>query len=217
MPFIRDQTIHSRLHQWFSTANRSSPWLFIWGIAPSFIIWELWLGRHTARFENNPFSPGPTIQKVARWLRDIGSLLPNSGSSSLLRNSIMQAFGLDSPSNSTSDRVRIISWAKPPPSWLKLNVDGSARGNLGIGGGGGVCRDHQGCIIFVFHNFYGQVSNTVAEAQAMADGLQLCRDMGLSNIIAETDSQAIFDAIRNPRSSYHWKVWYNLGKILQLV
>lgn len=32
----------------------------------------------------------------------------------------------------------------PPPGWIKLNSDGAVRGNPGLGGAGGVLRDHGG-------------------------------------------------------------------------
>ncbi|KAK4844984.1 hypothetical protein QYF36_026727 [Acer negundo] len=39
---------------------------------------------------------------------------------------------------------KIISWAKPPADWIKLNCDGSRRGNPGNLGGGGIIRDCHG-------------------------------------------------------------------------
>lgn len=39
----------------------------------------------------------------------------------------------------TSNRRQIaINWCFPPPTWFKLNSDGSSLGNLGKAGGGGL-------------------------------------------------------------------------------
>lgn len=37
-----------------------------------------------------------------------------------------------------------IRWEKPQPGWIQLNTDGSALGNPGRAGGGGILRDDQG-------------------------------------------------------------------------
>ena len=42
------------------------------------------------------------------------------------------------------------SWSPPPPMVFKLNFDGASRGNPGLMGFGGLCRDSLGRIIFVF-------------------------------------------------------------------
>ena len=45
----------------------------------------------------------------------------------------------------TSNRRQIaISWCFPPPSWFKLNSDGSSLGNSGKEGGGGLIRNDKG-------------------------------------------------------------------------
>ena len=35
-------------------------------------------------------------------------------------------------------------WLNPPSNWFKLNSDGSARGNPGLAGGGGLIRNEEG-------------------------------------------------------------------------
>ncbi|XP_058106494.1 uncharacterized protein LOC131249746 [Magnolia sinica] len=100
---------------------------------------------------------------------------------------------------------------------MKLNVDGSARGNSRVGGGGGACMDHQGSLVFSFHNKYGSITNNIAEAQAMVDGLKICADKELNNIIMEIDSRIIHEAVSNLFHSCGWKLWYRLEIIHQFV
>ncbi|OMO79278.1 hypothetical protein CCACVL1_13790 [Corchorus capsularis] len=42
------------------------------------------------------------------------------------------------------------TWVKPPPGYLKFNVDASVRGKPGPGGIGGILRDHEGKYIVEF-------------------------------------------------------------------
>ncbi|XP_058086497.1 uncharacterized protein LOC131233729 [Magnolia sinica] len=120
---------------------------------------------------------------------------------------IGRTMSLNTHSSLIADRTLIITWCKPPPVWVKLNVDDSARENSDEGGGRGICKDHLSNLIFAFHNRYGPVSNIVAEARALADGLIQCRDRGFSQIMAETDSRVVFDAVTNPDKSGSWNIW----------
>ncbi|XP_058070898.1 uncharacterized protein LOC131219930 [Magnolia sinica] len=113
-------------------------------------------------------------------------------------------------------KPEIVRWFKPPDQWLKLNIDGSSRGNPGESGGGGVCWDHLGRFIFAFHKHYEFSSNTSAEARAMLDGLNICAEMSLQNIILKTDSEVIADDLKVLGSSNLWNIWYILGKIRDL-
>ncbi|XP_009791070.1 uncharacterized protein [Nicotiana sylvestris] len=62
---------------------------------------------------------------------------------------------------------QIVYWHKPPTGWFKLNTDGCNNGNPGSAGGGGLIRDHNGVLIGVFAEFYGDCSCNIAEAKAI--------------------------------------------------
>lgn len=42
-----------------------------------------------------------------------------------------------------------VKWDSPPMGWIKGNFDGTAKGNLGKAGCGGVLRDHTSRIVDV--------------------------------------------------------------------
>ncbi|XP_058089076.1 subtilisin-like protease SBT3 [Magnolia sinica] len=83
---------------------------------------------------------------------------------------------------------QVVCWRKPPFGWVKLNVDGSSRGNPRVAKGGGVYRGDKGELHFTFSTGYGIASNTRAELRAIHDGLVHCLQHGLKNIIVESDS-----------------------------
>ena len=45
---------------------------------------------------------------------------------------------------------RVGKWLPPPTGFLKINTDGSSRGNLGSAGIGGIGRDSSGLVVFIF-------------------------------------------------------------------
>ncbi|XP_058106054.1 uncharacterized protein LOC131249355 [Magnolia sinica] len=121
--------------------------------------------------------------------------------------------GCDRRKKLTNKSKSIVKWARPPPGWIKLNVDGSSRGNPCVSGGGGVTRDSQGQVIFAFYRNYGHASKTTVETQAILDGIILCSKLGLSSIVVESDSKLVVEAAVDPFAHCHWNIWYRLGAI----
>ena len=113
---------------------------------------------------------------------------------------------MDSMSN------KIVYWCRPPLHCFKLNFDGASKANPGLGGGGGVIRDHFGNFVAAFSSGYGSCTNMYAEFHALKDGLYLCLDMGLdlNNVMVESDSKVLVDTINSSKCSLwrirrHWK------------
>ncbi|WMV25368.1 hypothetical protein MTR67_018753 [Solanum verrucosum] len=82
-------------------------------------------------------------------------------------------------------------WKTPPRITYKLNTDGSALHNSRKIGGGGILRDDQGSIVYVFVVPLGEGTNNQAEVQAACFGLNRCIQHGYTNIILEVDSELL--------------------------
>ncbi|PHU20008.1 hypothetical protein BC332_11159 [Capsicum chinense] len=108
-----------------------------------------------------------------------------------------------------------IVWQKPTSGWLKLNTDGSSKGNSGSAGGGGIIKNSEGCFVLDFAENYGICSNNVAEVKAILQGIKICISMRLSNVIIEDDSQIIIDMINN-KMKPPWQIYYIIDHIIQL-
>ena len=84
-------------------------------------------------------------------------------------------------------------WRPPEINCIKLNVDASffladcLQGSTGVG-----VRDHEGKLIPAQALWYEHEANSfVMEALAIRDGVRLAGNMGLRNIIIETDALEI--------------------------
>ena len=71
---------------------------------------------------------------------------------------------------------------------LKINTDGSSRGNPGQAGVGGVGRDTNGNVIFMFSIHKGVHSNNVMEALAIKVAMMQACSLGWRKIVCELDS-----------------------------
>ena len=65
-----------------------------------------------------------------------------------------------------SIQVKWISWSLPPEGSLKLNIDGSSKGNPGLSGRGAVLRNHRGKFVLAGSYFNGVCTNMEAELRA---------------------------------------------------
>ena len=106
----------------------------------------------------------------------------------------------------------LVGWIKPLCGWIKLNCDGSCRGNPGNSGGGGIIRDCDGMAKAAFSSHFGNGTNNSAELKAILEGIRLCKRLLYFNVIIESDSRIVVDWLRKGRCTlwYLWDFWEDL-------
>ena len=89
----------------------------------------------------------------------------------------------------------------PPPliGFLKINTDGSSRGNPGHAGIGAIGRGNDGEVVFLLSSYKGQHSNNLMEALAIKDAIERGCSLGWRKIICESNSQIVVDMLNNQR------------------
>jgi len=104
-------------------------------------------------------------------------------------------------------------WHPPPQGFLKFNIDGASKGNLGISSFGGVLRDENGCLLFIFHCHLGRATNNMEELMALEQCLEFLKQDNLQNIIIEADFELIINSIKRiscgtelEKVSKHWRL-----------
>ncbi|XVF26187.1 hypothetical protein REPUB_Repub13aG0277500 [Reevesia pubescens] len=88
-----------------------------------------------------------------------------------------------------------ISWSKPLTDFVKINVDGSVRGQPRFATTGGVLRDEHGMWISGFTYRIGVACILTAELWAVFQGLLLSWDRGFQKVQMETDSLTVLQKI----------------------
>lgn len=102
-----------------------------------------------------------------------------------------------------SPKVSLIAWELPPPTFHKLNFDGSVRGAAAVAGF--IIHTHDGQLLRASTFNLGRSSIIIAEATALHQGLRLALFLGLQNIIIEGDNLLVIKAIKNAWST-PWKI-----------
>ncbi|XP_042944711.1 uncharacterized protein LOC122278598 [Carya illinoinensis] len=106
----------------------------------------------------------------------------------------------------SSKPIKLITWSPLDRGRIKLNVDDGSCGNLGAAGGGGILRDYKGDVIGGFVHTYGHATNTIAECRAVYDGLWLCRQLNVWDVLVESDSVVIVGWLASGICKY-WFLW----------
>ena len=84
-----------------------------------------------------------------------------------------------------------------PVGWLNLNIDGSAIGNLGVTGGGGLIRNENDDWIMGFARSLGITSGVMAELWALKDGLTVASLLRIADICVKLDAELIVLLLNN--------------------
>ena len=91
-----------------------------------------------------------------------------------------------------------IKWEKPQLGWVHLNIDGSALGNPGRVGCGGIIQNDHGDWIGGFSRSIGFTTSFIAELWALRDGLTLYSNLHFNAVDIEIDVKEIVDLLTNP-------------------
>ncbi|XP_058092498.1 uncharacterized protein LOC131238937 [Magnolia sinica] len=184
--------VEARLSQWWAAVRSRQDKSVNQMIIPCIVIWEIWKARNAAVFDDVPGYK-------------LGSGRSDSTTAGAVLSSAIRKRG----------RASLIRWERPSTGWVKINVDGSARGNSGRLGGGGICRGEMGNFLFAFSGGYGVGTNTIAELRVVHDGLALGIQRGYSQIILESDSNLVVELLNGVATpGWKWRRW--LHRIYQL-
>jgi len=78
-------------------------------------------------------------------------------------------------------------WEFHSPDWIKINIDGAARGYLGLSTHGGIFCGSLGEFIGVFYAFLKVQTTLVVEFYGVIHTMEEAQKMGLTNVRLECD------------------------------
>lgn len=74
---------------------------------------------------------------------------------------------------------------------------------------GGIIRDDSGRALAGFAHSYGVSTNTLAKGRALLDGLEMAQNLGIKNLLVESDSKVILGWLKSDTCNfrYMWDFW----------
>nr|XP_051196898.1 uncharacterized protein LOC127310254 [Lolium perenne] len=142
-------------------------------------LWAIWTARRKALHEELFQSPMTTFGFIQSYLKDL-QLIPAKVESKV------------EASRSTSSTKMI----RPPPSFMKINVDAAILRTGTRGSVSALCRSEQGVFVGASTRVIdGVFDPTIMEAMACAEGLSLAHDLQLQRICLASDCLEVVQSV----------------------
>ena len=140
-----------------------------WRITPFAILWSIWKERNNRIFRGLSLTSAELISKItlaiAKWALDRKEFFNFCLYDILINWELCMRCG--------PVKVRkSILWSPPHVSLFKFNVDGAARGKPGPAGIGGVLRNCNGDVLFMFSKYVGVCDSNEVEVLAILESLR---------------------------------------------
>jgi ribonuclease HI len=147
------------------------------------LAWMLWNNRNNAVW-NNEKETGRCIGVKARQHWNEWYLVQN----------------LQQNTTETAHQQHQTTWQPPPFNWYKCNVDAGFHQEVNKTSAGWCVRDYRGHYVMAGTTWKdGQCSILEGEAMALLHAMRELEQRGLSQVIFETDSKSVVDAIQHFR------------------
>lgn len=207
------RSVEHWLHAWSNGVNIRSQMGYTITGAIFYSLWELWKHRCKLKFEGGTANPNAIINATLSHVRFMNGFMIPKRRETQFEKTMLQNLCI-TVRNVGFRRGKWVCWTRPDESTLKLNIDGSKRGNDTTAGG--VCRNASGEFVFGFAMKLAHSDILRAELEAIWHGLQLCWEKQLINVALESDSELACNMIIN-REKVPWKYMYLVRRICNLL
>jgi ribonuclease HI len=196
----------------------------LWTSTPTLIVWVIWWERNKRIFHKETTPIQAVLQKLEKSISEV----VNSSHAKLKCN--LRLTWWDSvvirewkyiyvPTGwchqSTNAKIierHLVHWIPPAQGFVKINFDGSSRGNPGDSGASVCIRDNQGAVLAIKSCSLPRGTNNMAEAHGLLAGLSLARKGGFQRVQIEGDSLVIINACIK-RDIHNWQLAYILQQV----
>ncbi|XP_059066468.1 uncharacterized protein LOC131857768 [Cryptomeria japonica] len=201
------------LFQSWPIPTKESTLSLIMELSPSSLVWEIWKERNHKLFDNKSRRIETILNSIAMIIVDsinyklAFSLGPPKVFSSWDESIRKNWHGIRIPPSfgKKDNRRKTAIWSPPKPGWIKLNFDGTSRGNSGPSGIGYVIRDHTGPTLRKMAKLIPLDTNNIEEFKALQFKLRDCINHGFNNILVEGDSEIAINAIKR-KNTPNWRL-----------
>eukprot|EP00253_Pinus_taeda_P011233 PITA_11233 len=175
----------------------------LWNLIPCFLYWSLWKERNNRVFNNRSRSAKILWLLLKYNLQETLALrawTENDWPTSPREKIIWNSWNLNisySQQDIHSNPPKVTSpsqWSPPVGATFKLNFDGAAKGNPGPSGYGGVIRNAEGSVEYIYYGSTGINTNNMAELEGMWKGICVADQHNFYPLEVEGDSLILINA-----------------------
>lgn len=216
------------LFQAWPSLHPKSMFACIWICSPSLVLWAIWWECNKCIFRNSPSSLDSVLNRLHHSIVDVTNAyvckFKGNRDFSSWDNIVSKRWeGLNFPvlpfPLCPKDKLQArapVKWSHPQQGFIKLNLDGSSKGNPSNYGIGYVLHDHYGDVLCFEACPIAPTTNNFAEALALLQGLSTAKKFQIRHIHVEGDSSIIINACVR-QSSFARHIHYVLVQICSLL
>ncbi|KAK9913636.1 hypothetical protein M0R45_037446 [Rubus argutus] len=156
----------------------------------AFVAWNIWKGRCEAVYKSTPPTPSQTINTVRRQCLEFKQA----------------RCGVAKPTHTIPTPANA-AWAPLLDPLIKINVDGAWDSTSKVAGAGVIIRGQNGNFIAGSATISSTSSVIEAEAAALVKGMKLAVQLNLDNVVLESDSQELINALDNHIERGNWRIY----------
>ena len=169
------------------------------------LIWEIWCSRNKKIFEGKNENIWSSKSFILASIRETDKMAKGCMKNCqedliILHNLRIKGRPPDGPS------IIPVKWNLPPSGWIKVNIDGAARGSPGKAGCGGIFRTCRGFIKGCFSLFLGTRLAFEAEIMGFILAIEFAYKFKWKNLWVETDSTYIVALFKDSTISMPWEL-----------
>eukprot|EP00253_Pinus_taeda_P017343 PITA_17343 len=201
-----------------------------WNLSAPFILWLTWKERNRRIFQNSAKNPeviwarvSESIREtilVSKWEDDDWKATPEEQEILNNLNLKPEMVHFKGPTSQDMRSQSPEEFRYPKDQFVKLNFDGASKGNPGDAGFGGIFRDSNRSVRWIYADWGGQMTNNEAEFWALHQGLQIAVRNGYSKLEITGDSQLAVDILRRLNNGQGWekvaKSWRTAGIVKEI-
>jgi len=222
--------IKQTIFQWHTEKFQCKVVWRAWELIVSFLIWLIWKERNRRIFQDKSKGSEAIWKRVVIFVREMilaEEWEADDWKTEQNEEQIIVRINLkydmvhtkkvkgDSRNAQSSDKFKY-----PRDKFIKLNFDGALKGNPGNAGFGGIFRDSEKTIRWIFAEWGGAMKNNEAELWAVHQGLRTTIRNGYRNLEIEGDSQIVIDMLRKLNNGKNWEQiansWRTAGIVQEL-
>ena len=105
-----------------------------------------------------------------------------------------------------------VHWNPPPPGWLKINIDGAAKGSPGHAGCDGIFRTCRGFVKSTFSIYLGIKFVFEAELTGLILAIEIASKLNWNNLWVESDPEYAVYSLKHRSHNVPWPLrnrWLN--------
>jgi len=207
--------INAIIFQWHKENFQCKVVRRAWGLIAGFVLWMVWKERNRRIFQDKAKDLEIIWKRAVNLMREtilVEEWDAEDWKANQTEEVILNLLNLNyemvhhKKNNRQSMRTqKSDKFIYPRDNFIKLNFDGASKGNPGNTGFGGIFRDSQKKIRWIYAEWGGEMTNNEAELWAIHQGLRIAIRNGYTNLEIEGDSQIAIEILRKLNNGKDWE------------